>query len=669
MADSPTNELSTSPQVIESALNSLEIEPRSHRWFDGLLRCLKPMWVVSGKSNLHELKEHDWEICFEDIKDLQFLGSGAQGAVFSGFFKGEWVAVKKVRERTDTDIKHLKKLSHNNIVAFKGVCVHPPCYCIIMEFCPSGTLHSLLHQGTQVPPRMVTEWSKQVASGMHYLHSHKIIHRDLKSENILIGQNDTLKISDFGTSKQWNEKSIKMSFAGTVAWMAPEVIRNELCTEKVDIWSFGVVLWELLTCETPYRGVDSSAIIWGVGSNSLHLPIPSTCPDGFRLLLRQCWNTKPKNRPSFRHIMMHVEIAAVEILSTPEEQYFETQVTWKQEIGSYMQNIRNDICYGLLAEEDLIKKRQEELKHAQDIRIHYEQKLERANSLYMELMACFQHVENNKGENVRSGISIQQASGAAKLVKKNNRRYMKNNRLNKSKLSMESEVTIKHTNMKYSAYHSPSAARIRRTKYYSTYPRAQKSPAPFRRTKSLNLKRRSRLPHSIDSETQTEDNELPSSISFRRNTDWHNSSSEDVNSPELLSSKLSSMKLHSEHCESIPFSDRVNPMKQDCVVCFMLSQHVHNNHNERCTDRPNRLFRKHQTISRIRSFLKSNLRRYSSTQDITKESCDTSNKKSFRWSFFGTEKTTKFLNGKCTVQKLVSSLSFPNIPLSVSAEA
>ena len=66
---------------------------------------------------------------------------------------------------------------------------------------------------------------------------------------------------------------------GTVAWMAPEVIRNEPCNEKVDIWSFGVCLWELLTCEIPYRNVDSSAIIWGVGSNSLQLPIPSTCPE------------------------------------------------------------------------------------------------------------------------------------------------------------------------------------------------------------------------------------------------------------------------------------------------------------------------------------------------------------------------------------------------------
>ena len=121
-----------------------------------------------------------------------------------------------------------------------------------------------------------------------------------------------------------------MSFAGTVAWMAPEVIRNEPCNEKVDIWSFGVCLWELLNCEVPYRNVDSSAIIWGVGSNSLQLPIPSTCPDGYKLLIKQCWAIKPRNRPSFKNILMHLDIAAVEILSFQPEDYFRTQVNLKQ---------------------------------------------------------------------------------------------------------------------------------------------------------------------------------------------------------------------------------------------------------------------------------------------------------------------------------------------------
>lgn len=138
-----------------------------------------------------------------------------------------------------------------------------------------------------------------------------------------------MKISDFGTSKRFDDVSVKMSFAGwffgapsflmhrimamknfsgTVAWMAPEVIRNEPISGKIDVWfvsncrmflpdskqclinrSYGVILWELLTGQIPYIDVDSSAIIWGVGSDSLSLPIPESCPQGFKLLLHQCW--------------------------------------------------------------------------------------------------------------------------------------------------------------------------------------------------------------------------------------------------------------------------------------------------------------------------------------------------------------------------------------------
>ena len=198
-----------------------------------------------------------------------------------------------------------------------------------------------------------------------------------------------MKISDFGTSQQWSEHSTKMSFAGTVAWMAPEIIRNEPCNEKVDIWSFGVCLWELLNCEVPYKNVDSSAIIWGVGSNSLQLPIPTSCPEGFKLLIKQCWSAKPRNRPSFKHILMHLDIAAVEILSLKPEDYFRTQQSWKAEVWEHNERMKGEgSCSLPMADDDgLVKKRQEELKHAQDVRELYERKLERANTLFLELNA------------------------------------------------------------------------------------------------------------------------------------------------------------------------------------------------------------------------------------------------------------------------------------------
>ncbi|XP_041814162.1 mitogen-activated protein kinase kinase kinase 12-like [Chelmon rostratus] len=370
-------------------------------FLEGLFGCLRPVWTMIGKAysteHKHDLDEA-WEVPFEEISDLQWVGSGAQGAVFLGKLHGQEVAVKKVRNIKETDIKHLRKLKHPNIITFKGICTQAPCYCIIMEYCAQGQLYEVLRAGRKIQPSLLMDWAMGIAGGMNYLHLHKIIHRDLKSPNMLITYDDSVKISDFGTSKELSDKSTKMSFAGTVAWMAPEVIRNEPVSEKVDIWSFGVVLWEMLTGEVPYKDVDSSAIIWGVGNNSLQLPVPDSCPDSFKLLLRQCWNCKPRNRPSFRQILLHLDIASADILSTPQETYFQSQVEWRDEVRHHFEKIKSEgTCLHRL-DEELIKRRREELRHALDIREHYERKLERANNLYMELNAIMLQLEIKEKE-------------------------------------------------------------------------------------------------------------------------------------------------------------------------------------------------------------------------------------------------------------------------------
>uniref|UniRef100_A0A672QIM5 mitogen-activated protein kinase kinase kinase n=1 Tax=Sinocyclocheilus grahami TaxID=75366 RepID=A0A672QIM5_SINGR len=370
-------------------------------FLEGLFGCLRPVWNIIGKtySTEDKLQQQDmWEVPFEEISELQWLGSGAQGAVFLGKFRSEEVAIKKVREQKETDIKHLRKLKHPNIISFKGVCTQAPCYCIIMEYCAQGQLYEVLRAGRKITPRLLVDWASGIASGMNYLHLHKIIHRDLKSPNVLVTQNDNVKISDFGTSKELSDKSTKMSFAGTVAWMAPEVIRNEPVSEKVDIWSFGVVMWELLTGEIPYKDVDSSAIIWGVGSNSLHLPVPSTCPDGFKILMKQTWQGKPRNRPSFRQILLHLDIASADVLGTPQETYFKSQAEWREEVKKHFEKIKSEgTCIHRL-DEELIRRRRDELRHALDIREHYERKLERANNLYMELSAIMLQLEVREKE-------------------------------------------------------------------------------------------------------------------------------------------------------------------------------------------------------------------------------------------------------------------------------
>lgn len=161
--------------------------------------------------------------------------------------------------------------------------------------------------------------------------------------------------------------------------------------------SYGIVLWELLSGEIPYKDVDSSAIIWGVGNNSLQLPIPTSCPEGYQLLVKQCLSPKPRSRPSFKNIECHLSIAAIEVLSQNPDKYFQKQQSWKEEIRSHMKQIQtNTSSTPRFEEADLIRRREDELRHAQDIRKLYERKLECTNNLYMELSSVLLQLEQRE---------------------------------------------------------------------------------------------------------------------------------------------------------------------------------------------------------------------------------------------------------------------------------
>ncbi|KHJ47603.1 kinase domain protein [Trichuris suis] len=423
-ADSMRPQANSTSDVVR--VSSTQEGTKVELWWEGLFGCLRPVWNIIGKSGcpvkadwpLHQKLKgsqdasskgasvvDSWEVPFESITDLQWLGAGSQGAVFLGRFNGEQVAVKKVHHISETNIRHLRHLSHSNIIKFRGVCTQAPCYCIIMEYCSQGQLYELLRSDKKVTASLVLQWAKQIGSGMQYLHQQKIIHRDLKSPNVLVTEDDQVKISDFGTCRHWsNVNSTKMTFCGTASWMAPEVIRNEPCSDKVDVWSYGVVLWELLTCEIPYQEVDPTAVMWGVGSHSLQLPIPNTVPEGFKLLLKQCWSPKPRNRPSFRHILTHLDIASAEMEMVDEKQWSEWQLQWKKEVKDRLKTLhhtKDKSSLQQIIEDQLISRRKDELRHAQDVRELYEQKLRRANNLYSELSQCMMQLEQRERELLR----------------------------------------------------------------------------------------------------------------------------------------------------------------------------------------------------------------------------------------------------------------------------
>ena len=216
---------------------------------DSFFGCLKPFFTAVNKigENIKYSKDSttssdNWLIPIDSIvNDLALIGIGIEGSVYRGKLDGQNVACKRVKTEEETNIKYLRKLNHVNVIKFRGISISSPLYYIVMEYCTYGSLFDVLRRrrekNSYTKPTQVLDWSRQISNGVQYLHANKIVHRDLKSPNILIADDYILKISDFGTSKQLGSKQGQiMSFNGTSAWMAPEVIRREPCSEKIDIW-------------------------------------------------------------------------------------------------------------------------------------------------------------------------------------------------------------------------------------------------------------------------------------------------------------------------------------------------------------------------------------------------------------------------------------------------
>jgi serine/threonine protein kinase len=398
--DVPTVEPADPPAHAYIRLNSSADAYRPAHWINGVLGCLRPFIGSLGKLQAMPMRHRSspmptdangtWEIPVQDIHRLRWIGSGAQGAVFQGEFSGQPVAVKQVHEQSDTELQHLRRLRHPNVIRLIGVCTKPPSFCIIMEYCEHGSLYEQLKRPQEVPLQRVCDWSRQVCDGMLYLHQNRIIHRDLKSPNVLLSDRFTLKISDFGASRTQGAHSMQMSVAGTVAWMAPEVIRNEKCSEKVDVWAYGVMLWELLTCQVPYAQVESSRVILGVGNHHLRLPIPDACPTGFRALIQRCWSSRPRNRPSFAQLAVSLQPALSETQRTlAAVDLCAVRSCWQSEVAA-----RLAACGS--SQRRRLQRNRNQLELAQQLRQHYEQKLQRANRLYAEASALFEQLQQRE---------------------------------------------------------------------------------------------------------------------------------------------------------------------------------------------------------------------------------------------------------------------------------
>ncbi|XP_029454614.1 mitogen-activated protein kinase kinase kinase 9 [Rhinatrema bivittatum] len=379
------------------------------------------------------------EIDFTELVLEEIIGIGGFGKVYRAIWRGEEVAVKAARHDPDEDIgqtienvrqeaKLFAMLRHPNIIALKGVCLKEPNLCLIMEFARGGSLNRVL-SGKQIPPDILVNWAVQIARGMNYLHDEAIvpiIHRDLKSSNLLILEkvengdlsNKILKITDFGLAREWH-RTTKMSAAGTYAWMAPEVIRSSMFSKGSDVWSYGVLLWELLTGEVPFRGIDGLAVAYGVAMNKLALPIPSTCPEPFAKLMDDCWHPDPHSRPSFVNILDQLtRIEESGFFEMPQDSFQSLQEDWKHEIQEMFDQLRakeKELCTW---EEELSRAALEQKNHEELLRQREQELAEREidilerelNIIIHQLCQEKPKVKKRKGKFKKSRLKLKNGS-------------------------------------------------------------------------------------------------------------------------------------------------------------------------------------------------------------------------------------------------------------------
>lgn len=269
-----------------------------------------------------------WEIEPEDLALEGMVTAGAAADIFRGDFLGRTVAVKVYRRARAfntmkqqvafcREVDTLRELQHPNLVKLIGACMLASPFRLVTEFCAGGNLHELLHEsGVELAWRQRHEIARDIAQAMTYLHSHdpQIIHRDLTSHNCLVasevsGPADkvTVKVGNFGFARMRNRdegRSSMTSDVGTLLWMAPEILRREAYDGQVDVYSFGIILYELVFRRAPFDDLDECSFQRTVscGGRPEVQDAPGECPGDMIGLMQECWKQEPAARPLFENI-------------------------------------------------------------------------------------------------------------------------------------------------------------------------------------------------------------------------------------------------------------------------------------------------------------------------------------------------------------------------------
>ncbi|XP_052130468.1 tyrosine-protein kinase Fer [Frankliniella occidentalis] len=279
----------------------------------------QPVTSRSGAILRHPIPRERWELNNDDIILQDKIGRGNFGDVYKAQLKPgrQEVAVKTCRVQLPDEHKRkflqegriLKQYDHPNIVRFIGIAVQKQPIMIVMELVPGGSLLVFLrNHSAMLTEKQLVAMCRDVAAGMEYLESKNCIHRDLAARNCLVGHENIVKISDFGMSREEEEYIVSDGMKQIpIKWTAPEALNFGKYTSLCDVWSYGILCWEVFSRGgTPYAGFNNTKAREKIDAG-YRMPSPDGTPEDMYRLMLKCWDTDPVRRPHFQQIYTLVD--------------------------------------------------------------------------------------------------------------------------------------------------------------------------------------------------------------------------------------------------------------------------------------------------------------------------------------------------------------------------
>uniref|UniRef100_A0A4W6DQR7 Tyrosine-protein kinase n=1 Tax=Lates calcarifer TaxID=8187 RepID=A0A4W6DQR7_LATCA len=307
------------------SFNSLkELVQHHSRDADGL--CTKLVKPCQSRAPQKPWWQDEWEIPRESLKLERRLGAGQFGEVWMGVYNNDRkVAIKNLKMGTMSveaflaEANMMKNLQHPRLVRLFAVVTQEPIY-IVTEYMENGSLVDYLKttEGSSLPMNTLIDMASQVADGMAFIEQKNYIHRDLRAANILVSHELICKIL-WNLCKQYHDEKLCSSAKFPIKWTAPEAINYGTFSIKSDVWSFGILLTEIVTYgRIPYPGMSNPEVIQNL-ERGYRMPKPENCPEGLYNIMGVCWRENPEDRPTFEYLRSVLE----DFFTATERQYQE----------------------------------------------------------------------------------------------------------------------------------------------------------------------------------------------------------------------------------------------------------------------------------------------------------------------------------------------------------